>query len=115
MDLMYFGYDWDKESSTCQYDFIKEITEVFPNVVLKDAYDGIKGYRQEVWLDETEKEKYYAFLIGKGWHQMSMSLQLGLRSTEEKDLIMNAIELAKELYLDASKNISDPKPNHHES
>ena len=43
-DLMYFGYEWDADSKKNGTDFIAEI---------KDAYDSIKGYRQEVYLEET--------------------------------------------------------------
>ena len=62
-DLMYFGYGWDSDSKKNETDFIAEIKAKFPNVELKNAYDSIKGYRQEVYLEEAESDNYWAWLI----------------------------------------------------
>jgi hypothetical protein len=106
MDLMYFGYSFGEdapEAKKNQADFIKEVKEKFPNVELRDAYDEIKGYRQEVHLDDSETENYNAFLLGKGWFEMSLTLQIDMMSGEKKDDIMRWIDLAKVQYPESFK------------
>lgn len=98
MDVMYFGYTWDSESRKYQEDFIKEVKEAFPNVKLKDAYNEIKGYRQEVWLEDNQEDDYMAFLIGNGWHNLSLTLQVAMMTNESKDDVMKWIDLAKKQF-----------------
>lgn len=104
-DLLYFGYDWEPESIKFQADFIKEIKERFPDVVLKDVYDSIKGYRQEVYLDKWESDNYNAFLFGKQWFDFSMTMQISMMSgeTEQKEKVHKYIALAKKQYPEAFK------------
>lgn len=107
MDLMYFGYGYGEEMAEAiknQNDFIKEVRERFPKVVLKDAYDEIKGYRQEVHLDDSETENYSAFLFGKGWFEMSLDMQINMMGGEKKDDVMRWIDLAKQQYPEAFKS-----------
>jgi hypothetical protein len=103
MDLMYFGYGYDDDATKFQADFINEVKEVFPDVVLKNAYDQFKGYRQEVWLDESKKDDYYSFLIGKGWFKMSLTMQLVMRTDEKKEDFKKWFKLAKKQYPEAFK------------
>ena len=108
MDLLYFGYDFPgEESLKYENDFKKEIQERFPNVELNDAYDSIKGYRQEVYLEKENQDNYYSWLIGKGWMNMSMTMQLIMMSAhnepEQKEKFESAIALAKKQYPEAFK------------
>lgn len=75
-DLIYFGYTWDEDSSNLETSFIEEIKEAFPQVKLVDAFDDIKGFRQEVHLPEEEKDNYLAWLMGNGWWNLSLTMQL---------------------------------------
>ena len=107
-DLMYFGYDHDKESAGFQADFITGIKEKFENVELRDAYDGIKGYRQEVFLREDQEDDYYAWLIGNGWFEMSLTMELIMlsysREPEQKAKFEKYFALAKQQYPHAFKS-----------
>jgi len=105
-DLLYFGYEFEYGSLTDQSDFIKEIKEQFPNVVLKDAFDSIKGYRQEVYLDKESSDDYYAWLIGKQWYNSSLSMSLIMRSCdkpEQKEKFDKYLALAKKQYPEVFK------------
>lgn len=104
MDLMYFGSDYEKDSATLEQDFIKEVKEIFPDVRLIDAYNEIKGRRQEVHLNDEQTDNYYSFLIGKGWLEMSLTMNIALRVASGKEKIDNWISLAKKQYPDAFKN-----------
>lgn len=95
LDLLYFGYEWESDSEKLESDFITEIKERFPNVELKDAFDEIKSYRQEVYLDETEEDNYFAWLIAFGWLDASLTGQLILMDREE---YLMYLELAKTQY-----------------
>lgn len=95
---MYFGYTWNSESRKNEQDFIKEVKEAFPNVVLKDAYNEIKGYRQEVWLEDNQEDEYMAYLIGNGWYNLSLTLQIDMMSKEKHDKVMKWIDLAKKQF-----------------
>ena len=108
-DLMYFGYEWDTDSKQHEIDFIAEITEKFPNVKLVDAYDGIKGYRQEVFLDDAETDNYWAWLIGNGWLELSLTGQLMMYSPEQvqKDMLKRYMDLAKSQYPQNFKSTSN--------
>lgn len=109
MDLMYFGYTWDKESYGNEVDFVKEIKERFPNVQLKNAYDDIKGYRQEVWLDDNQEDDYMAYLLAFGWYNMSLTLQIDMMSKEKHDKVMEWIDLAKKQYPQNFKKSDEPQ------
>jgi hypothetical protein len=100
MDLMYFGSGWGEEAEATKFqqDFIKEVQEAFPDVVLKDAYDEIKGYRQEVHVDDDQEDNYYSFLIGRGWFEMSLIMQIVMMSKEKHDDFHKWYELAKQQY-----------------
>jgi hypothetical protein len=101
MDLMYFGCEDD--SRQLEIDFKKEIKEKFDNVELRNAYDNIKGHRQEVYLDEEQKDDYYTWLIGKGWFRMSLNMQLMMIDKANHDEFKRIFELTKKQYLEAFK------------
>ena len=116
-DLVYFGYEWDDDSKGFETDFIKEIKEKFPNVELRNAFDYIKGHRQEVYLDDNETdENYYAWLIAFGWLEFSFSCQLMMMSPEKemKGRFRNYVTIAKSLYPEkfkSNKEINDENNN----
>lgn len=95
---MYFGYAFDGNSRKNETEFIAEIKEKFPNVELKDAYDSIKGYRQEVYLEETESDNYWAWLIAFGWFELSLTGQLMIIDKDHKDKLHKYINIAKSQY-----------------
>lgn len=97
-DLLYFGYEWDAESKQFETEFISEIKEKFPNVELKDAYDSIKGYRREVFLEESESENYWPWLIAHSWLEFSLTGQLMLMDADQKDKLLKYINLARSQY-----------------
>jgi len=106
MDLMYFGYSFGEEEAEARqykFDFAKEVKEKFPNVVLRNADDEIKGYRYEVHLDDSETENYNSFLFGRGWHELSLTMQIDMMSGEKRDDIKRWIELARQQYPEAFK------------
>ena len=105
MDLMYFGYGYGENDHATEYqsDFIKEVKEKFPNVRLENAYDEIKGYRQSVYLEDTEKDDFFSFLFGKGWFEMSLTAQIAMMTEEEHDDVKRWINLAKKQYPEAFK------------
>jgi len=97
-DLMYFGYEWDAESKKNETDFISEIKIKFPNVEMINAYDNIKGYRQEVYLEEAESDNYWAWLIANGWFELSLTGQLIIIDKDQNDKLHKYIQLAKTQY-----------------
>ena len=101
MDLMYFGYDYEEDSRGLEIEFKKEIKEKFDSVELKNAYDQIKGYRQEVYLPTQLKEDYYLWLIANGWFEMSMNLQLTMMGKKEE--FKRLIDLTKIKYPESFK------------
>jgi hypothetical protein len=101
MDLIYFGYNYEEDSRGLEIDFKKEVKEKFDSVELKNAYDQIKGYRQEVYLPNELKEDYYMWLISEGWFQMSMNLQLTMQGDTEE--FKRLIEVTKIKYPEAFK------------
>jgi len=103
MDLMYFGYDYEDDSRQFEIDFKKEIKEKFDNVELRNAYDSIKGYRQEVYLNKDQKDNYQTWLIGKGWFEMSLNMQLMMMNKDLKDEFKRIFELTKIEYPEAFK------------
>jgi hypothetical protein len=97
-DLMYFGYEWDTDSKEAETVFIAEIQERFPQVELKNAYDNIKGYRREVYLEEAETDNYWAWLIAFGWLELSFGGQLMLMDKDSEERLRKYINLAKSQY-----------------
>ena len=106
MDLIYFGYSYENNSRQYEIDFKKEIKEKFDNVELKDAYDDIKGYRQQVHLNKDQKDNYYAWLIGKGWFEMSLNMQLMMRDKNLESEFERIFKLAKTQYSESFKNVN---------
>jgi len=103
MDLMYFGYDFPDERSMnkkAQADFISEVKAKFPDVVLNNAYDSIKGFRQDVRLPKERKDDYYAWLIAHGWFNLSLSVNLIMMDEKQKDEANRLVALAKSQYPD---------------
>lgn len=109
MDLLYFGSAGEQG----QQDFMKKIKEKFPNVEFKDAFDDIKGFRQEVFMEKSNEDNYYAWLIGNGWFECSFSFQSMMMSSgvnyEQKALCEKYIALAKEQYPQNFKSESSNK------
>jgi hypothetical protein len=103
MDVMYFGYEYEDDSRQFEIDFKKEIKEKFDNVDLRNAYDSIKGYRQEVCLDKDQKDNYQTWLIGKGWVGMSMIMQLMMLDKDLNGEFERMIDSAKLQYPEAFK------------
>jgi CRISPR/Cas system CSM-associated protein Csm5 (group 7 of RAMP superfamily) len=107
MDILYFGYDFPDESAENrknEKDFIKEIKEKFPNVVLLDVYNDIKGFRQQVSnLDEIGKDNYYSWLFGAGWFEFSLTMQLMQMDKEKHAEVYKYLDLAKEQYPNSFK------------
>ena len=105
-DLLYFGYDYigeeGEESKKFQSDFILEIKEKFPSVKLQDAYNEIKGYRQEVYLPKEQRDDFFAYLVAYGWYEFSLTLEMlklsSAEDSESKKLFMYYIDKAKEQY-----------------
>lgn len=106
-DLVYFGGEYDPDSKQHQIEFIKEIKEKFPNVELKDAYDYIKGFRQEVYIDKAEDDNYWSWLIAHGWLECSLGGQLMKMDSNEKERLLRYIELAKQQYPDNFKKSNE--------
>lgn len=92
-DLVYFGREKGNMDRYC-----REVKEAFPNVKLNDTYDTIKGYRQEVFLLETQSDDYFAWLIAYGWGESSLNLMLIATSEDNMDEVKRYVELAKQQY-----------------
>ena len=103
MDLMYFGYEWEDDSKEHEGVFKQEVAKVFPGVKLIDAFDYIKGYRQEVHLDDEHKDAYLAWVIGDGWFSMSLTIQMLRMDDTEKSEFDRIMALAKKNYPKAFK------------
>jgi len=103
MDIMYFGYEGEDESPKLQAEFIPAIKEKFEDVKLRDAFDDIKGYRQEVHLPDEKKDNYLCWLIGNGWFEMSITMQLMMLDQGQKDEFERIYELTKIQYPEAFK------------
>jgi hypothetical protein len=103
MDVVYFGYAWEDDSPKLEKEFKELIVAAFPNVKLKNAFDEIKGYRQEVWLPDEKKDDYYAWVIADGWAQMSLTLLSMSMDKTQKDKLQRILELAKFQYSDKFK------------
>jgi len=103
MDLMYFNRV--EGSEQLQAEFIKIVQEKFPDVVLADAWDEIKGYRQSVTLPDEKSDDYHAWLFGVGFFEMSINYQMMKLSPDKHDKIKELIELAKKQYPKAFKRM----------
>ncbi len=106
-DLMYFGYEFDAESKSNEAEFITQIKEKFPNVKLINAFDEIKGYRQEVYLEETESDNYFAWLIAFGWFMLSLTGQMIMMNASQKEKFIGYINIAKSQYPENFKSSSE--------
>ena len=100
-DLLYFGYDFSDESISnekAQNDFMNDLKETFLHVEFKDAYDSVKGFRQEIFLNEEDKDAYFAWVIAHGWFEYSFTLTLDSMEKEKYEKLESYINLAKTLY-----------------
>ena len=104
MDLVYFGYECEDDSYKNQVEFIKDIEIIFPDIKFKDAFDYIKGYRQEVVINIELKDEYYAWIIANGWYDASLTTSLILMDAKQKDEASRLIQLAQETYPNNFKN-----------
>lgn len=110
-DLLYFGYDAGDEEGAAnqefQRQFITEVTAKFPGIQLRDAYDAIKGFRQEVYLSVDEKDNYYSWLIAQQWYEFSLTMQLYMMSSksrpENRAIVDKYLALAKAQYPEVFK------------
>lgn len=84
VDLVYFGYAWDNDSRRLEREFIEDVSKAFPNAKLEDAYDGIKGCRRSVFIEEEKEDDYLTFIFAHGWYECSMALQLMGYNQREK-------------------------------
>ncbi len=100
-DLVYFGYDHYGEKADNpqkeEKEFMETLKEKFPSVTFKDAYDQIKGFRGDVFLDDKLKEQYYTWIFGWGWHHYSLMLTIMMSNIDgsreaEKYLDMAILE-----------------------
>lgn len=98
MDIMYF-----EDSTEYQEEFMRDIKEAFPDIELRDAYDSIKGYRQEVHYPDELETEYLAWLVGNGWLEMSLTMQIIMRDEGQRERFDKAWSLAKEKYPEAFK------------
>lgn len=102
IDLVYFGYDnYGEESINSrknQTEFMETLKERFPDAEFKDAYDEIKGFRQEVFMPEDLKESYYSWIFAFGWYEFSLTTCIMTMSPEKKEEVKKYIGLAKKEY-----------------
>lgn len=76
MDLIYFGY-YDDESLKLKDLFKQNVMKEFPDVILVDADDDIKGLRYELHYDKKYEEKeIMKWLLKDGWLNNSLTLQI---------------------------------------
>ena len=106
IDLMYFGYTYEDDSQFLEEEFIESIKNRFPNVELINAYDEIKGYRQEVNLPDEFLDDFNIWLISNGWLSCSLNLQI-LTMQEDNTEINRIIDLTREQYPEAFKKKGD--------
>jgi hypothetical protein len=103
IDLMYFGYAWEDEGPKLEKEFIELVTLAFPNVILDNAYDEIKGYRQQVEIPDEQQDEYLAWIIADGWSQMSLVMQLMILEKKENGEFYRIYHIAKEKYPESFK------------
>lgn len=99
VDLVYFGYEWEKDSRELEKEFIEEVSAAFPDAKLEDAYDSIKGYRRSVFIEEEKKEDYLVFILAHGWYNCS----LALRIMNDSEKLNRLITRVKQEYSDCIK------------
>ena len=109
-DLLYFGYDWSEDglnNAKLEKEFMNELRIRFIDVVFEDAYDSIKGYRQEVYLKESDNDDYYSWILANGWHNCSLTMQIIMMegSEESKNKFHKYFNLAKEQYPENFKKV----------
>jgi hypothetical protein len=101
-DLVYFGHDhYGEKANNAQKEekeFIETLRERFPSVQFKDAYDEIKGFRQEVILEKSFQDEYYSWVFAFGWMDYSLSTCLMVANIDGKDDAKKYINLAKAEY-----------------
>ena len=102
MDLVYFGYTWEPESSKLEKEFIEEIKTAFPEIRLENAYDSIKGYRQSVFIEESKTDDYLVYIMAHGWFGCSFTLQLMQYNNATK--LKELFERVKSEYPECLKN-----------
>ena len=82
-DLLYMDCAFD-------YDDIKvKLLKHFPDINIEEASDDVHQYRLSIDLDlnDTQREKYYRFLIAEGYAAASLAINLLLR-----DPVVKAID-----------------------
>lgn len=86
-DLVYHGYEWENDSIKRQAEFRKLVKNNFHDLEIKDAFDGIKGYRTELYADVGfDRKLYFSFLLAFGFSSASLSLQLlKMRGNKSED------------------------------
>lgn len=102
MDLVYFGYAWEGDSSALEREFIEEIKTAFPEIRLENAYDDIKGHRQSVFIEESKTDDYLVYIMAHGWLNCSMTLQLMKYNNATK--LKELFERVKKEYPECLKN-----------
>jgi hypothetical protein len=97
-DLVYFGTDWERGSVSqkLQSEFMEDVKNIFPEADFVDAYDEIKGYRQEVHIPEESWDDYLAWAFADGWDLCSLTLCL-IR-LEDEEGFSRLCEKAKAMY-----------------
>jgi len=106
-DLVYFGYSHGEEahqSKEYEKEFKEDLILKFPHVEFKDAYDDIKGYRQEVYLKEEDNDEYVSWIIANGWHEFSLTTSLMFMDPSSQEKAKTYIEKAKLQYPDKFKS-----------
>ncbi len=105
-DLIYLGNDWEKDYDL-KVKFLSDIQKKFPEVVLENADDDIKGFRESITLQDNHKEDYLSWLVGSGWYNNSLQFQLILLDPDRKLELKTSVDLAKRQYPDVFKKIYD--------
>ena len=103
MDLVYFGYDYENDSKELERKFMEEVGSIFPECILNDAYDEIKG----VIIPMELKEDYYTWIFAFGW--VRCSLNATLMGMSEIDEFKKYIQKAKIKYPENFKLDTDDK------
>jgi hypothetical protein len=104
IDLMYFGNSFDNyEGPKIEKEFIELVTLAFPNVKLDNAYDEIKGYRQQVEIPDEQQDEYLAWIIGEGWGHMSLVIKVLKLEKDENGEFYRIYKIAKEKYSESFK------------
>ncbi|MEM7087917.1 MAG: hypothetical protein AAF489_17175 [Bacteroidota bacterium] len=102
MDLVYFGYESD--SRALEQEFIKTVSDKFPKASLTDAYDSIKGHRQRVDMPKEMEDDYLSWILGHGWHECSLTMQMLFLAPRKERELLRLIDLARNTYPENFKN-----------